>query len=230
MAVQLAEVRDLSVDIAPEEALRLLGYGGRLPRREDSKRLVEAQIALGYRLVQPQSVYAVLSARLSPGGRIAFDGARESCLGVVAERWVGLQYWALAVCTIGRALEDEVARLFAAGEYSAALALDSVGSVAVESLADRVNGLICHWSLSHGLVSTPRLSPGYGDWPLQGQKAVFDCLPAGKIGVSLNEQYTMEPRKSISFGVGIGDGLSKGVPLKRCQHCGMADCPYRGKK
>ena len=50
----------------------------------------------------------------------------------------------------------------------------------------------------------PRFSAGYGDFPLEAQKAIFALLSASKnIGVSLTESLMMIPTKSVSALIGV---------------------------
>jgi len=218
-------IEKVPLEIDPAEALRFQGRRRGRPQ-EGLHRLLERQIAHGRSLARPRAVLSVFPSRLLPGGRVRLDDGTVFSIGKAAEDWAGLRYWALAVCTIGEELEGEVSRLFGEGRYSAAVVLDGVGSAAVESLADYVNNLICREALGSGLEPTPRISPGYGDWPLEEQRVIFGLLPADRIGVSLTEKYMMRPRKSVSFGIGIGEGLAVGRG-GRCRHCNMAGCPYR---
>jgi len=87
--------------------------------------------------------------------------------------------------------------------------------------------LIQPQALSKGLGITPRISPGDGDWTLQEQRVVFALLPGDRIGVTLTEKCMMQPRKSLSFAIGIGEGFTIEKSMGRCRHCGMINCPYR---
>ena len=216
------------INIELREVLRLQGYpGGSLPQKNEVQQLVESQIDSGYKLIQPRAVFSVSPSFLLSGGRIRLEEGEEFSIGKAAYNWTGLSYWALAICTIGQALEKEVSELFSSGEYAAAVALDSVGSVAVESVADYVNSKVCQQALDEGLELTPRISPGYGNWALEEQKLIFKLLTGEKIGVTLSERHIMKPRKSISFGIGIGRGLTIERGIGRCRHCDMINCPYR---
>lgn len=73
----------------------------------------------------------------------------------------------------------------------------------------------------------PRLSPGYGKWDLAEQRVLLSLLPSERIGVSLNESSMIVPRKSISFCVGMGQGLVSGGAINPCGHYGVEDCKYR---
>ena len=57
--------------------------------------------------------------------------------------------------------------------------------------------------LARGLYPTLRYSPGYGDWALEGQTAVFAFLDGCQGEIRLSENYLMEPVKSITAIVGL---------------------------
>ena len=221
-------IDEAPVDIEPREVLRMQGIRSGLPQlKEHIQCLVQSQIARGYKLIQPQAVFHVFPARLGAEGRVELEGGSELSMGRLAKKWTGLENLALAICTIGPTLEGEVSEMFNAGDYAAAIMLDSAGSVAVESLADHVNNVICQRALSEGLALTPRVSPGYGDWAVQEQRTLFDLLPGDRIGVTLTGKSMMHPRKSISFAVGMGEGFTVGEGIGRCRRCDMVSCPYR---
>ena len=221
-------IEEAPVSIEPREVLRFQGCRAGLPQvREKIQRLVQSQIDHSYRLIQPRAVFCLFPSHLYSEGRIKVEGGKEFSIGRVARNWTGLKYLALAICTIGQALEREVSKLFSAGEYAAAVMLDSAGSAAAESLTDYVNNVVCQQALSKELTLTTRISPGYGDWALQEQRIMFALLPGDKIGVTLTEKYMMRPRKSVSFATGMREGFTIEKNVSRCRHCGMSNCPYR---
>ena len=221
-------IEEAPIDIEPREVLRLQGYRSDLTQvKENIQHLVQSQIDRGYRLIQPRAVFCTFSASLCSGGRIELEDGSEFSIGRMAKKWTGLRHLALAICTIGPDLEREVSQLFNVGDYAAAVVLDSAGSVAAESFADYVNNMICQQTLPKELSLTPRISPGYGDWVVQEQGIMFALLPGDRVGVTLTETYMMQPRKSISFAIGVGEGFSVGKGTGKCRHCNMADCPYR---
>ena len=221
-------IEEAPVSIEPREVLRFQGYrADPVQVQEGIQCLVQSQIDHSYRLIQPQAVFCIFPSCFCSEDRIKLEGGKEFSVGKVAQKWTGLKYLALAICTIGLVLEREVSRLFSVGEYAAAVMLDSAGSAAVENLTDYVNNIICQQALSKGLGVTTRISPGYGDWPLQEQRIVFALLPGDKVGVTLTEKYMMQPRKSLSFAIGIGEGFTIEKNVGRCRHCGMINCPYR---
>ena len=138
---------------------------------------------------------------------------------------------ALAVCTIGPALEEQASLASERGDSLGALVLDAIGTAAVEALADHVNHHLCEAALGEGLAPARRRSPGYGRWAVDEQRWLFDQLDAGDVGVHLTEGCMMVPRKSVSFAVildGRGaDGVLGARAGERCAGCAMPNCRYR---
>ena len=223
-------IEEAPINIEPREVLRLLGRRADPSQvKERIRDLVQGQIDRSYKLIKPRAVFRIFFVSLCSEGKIELEGGSELSIGKMVKKWTGLRHLALAICTIGPNLESEISQLFSTGDYATAVVLDSAGSVAVESLADHVNHAICQQALSEGLELTPRISPGYGGWAVQEQRDMFALLPGDGIGVTLTERYMMQPRKSISFAVGIGEGFTVGEGGGRCRHCDMVDCSYRAE-
>ena len=67
---------------------------------------------------------------------------------------------------------------------------------------------ICELKEGETLVS--RYSPGYGDWPLEAQRRLFELLDAPrKAGVSLTDSLLMVPSKSVSAIIGVKTEVSQ---------------------
>ncbi len=205
-------LRDLPFEIDDSELHRLLGYrSGGGPSREEVERSIRDMKELSWGLIAPAGAYAVF-----PAGDVAGRGPFEN-----AER-VGL-----GLSTIGGALEKKVRELFSANDFLNGLVLDTIGSVAVESVVDRLNGRICSDGEREGLTGDRRSSPGYGSWRLENQELFFELLPHRELGMELTPSYMMIPRKSVSFAVNLRKDGRKAWSSSRCARCGLADCPYR---
>ena len=82
---------------------------------------------------------------------------------------------------------------------SRAFFIDSIGSAAVESLADYLNKVICQ-----NLNTTNRFSPGYADFPLEFQRDLLARINANQtVGITVNNELFMTPMKSITAIIGI---------------------------
>jgi cobalamin-dependent methionine synthase I len=132
-----------------------------------------------------------------------------------------------AIVTIGGALEQRVAALWEARELPLAAMLDSVGSGAVESLAEYVNDLLCQHGIARGMKVTNRVSPGYGGWDVREQPLLFRLVTGDPIGVALNDACFMTPEKTITLVVGAGVDARVDHYFSQCARCWMAGCAYR---
>ena len=150
---------------------------------------------------------------------VAFEGP------LVARALAGATQIALAVTTIGPALEERVDALFKAHPVRA-LALDGAGVAGVGAVSRMVVKRIRAEAAARGLGSGMRASPGQEGWSIWQQRALFSIVPAGQIGVHLTESCLMLPRKSTSFAVGLGPEMQPGAVT--CDFCSKrARCPWR---
>ncbi|MFQ5521660.1 MAG: vitamin B12 dependent-methionine synthase activation domain-containing protein, partial [Candidatus Methylomirabilia bacterium] len=105
--------------------------------------------------------------------------------------------------------------------------LDSVGSAAVECLAEYVNDRLCQLAIAEEQKVTNRVSPGYAGWDVVEQALLFRLCPGDPVGVSLSEFGVMSPAKSISFLVGIGPEARVDHYFTQCRRCWARDCAFR---
>ncbi|MBT8398898.1 MAG: hypothetical protein KJO98_00340 [Rhodothermia bacterium] len=133
----------------------------------------------------------------------------------------------VAVCSIGGTLEARVSEA-AYSDPAFALALEQYGILAVGSLADHVAELITDCATAEGLNVSDRLSPGMIGWTLEsGQEQVFRQLDGCGDAVVLTESGYMQPRMSVSFLIGLGQGLMAGNGTG-CDNCSIRmRCSYR---
>ena len=107
------------------------------------------------------------------------------------------------------------------------LAIDGVGSAAVEALANGVCREIELEAAEKGFQTTIPLSPGMIGWGVEeGQPVIFDLMDPSKVGVELSPYYIMAPRKSLSMIIGVGPGINSGERV--CDYCAMREtCRYQ---
>jgi hypothetical protein len=218
---------ELPLAIDPDEVLRFQGYkkGIDVPSA-DVRALFDDALAAGDRLMTPRAVARWLPVERRAADVLEVDGV-ELTIPAIGARWGAVEHVAVAVCTIGEALEGRVAELWEARELPLASMLDSVGSGAVESLAEYVNDLLCQQGLAAGLKVTNRISPGYADWDVAEQQRLFQLCASTPVGVTLNAASVMTPGKSISLLVGAGVSARVDHYFSQCARCWMRDCAYR---
>jgi hypothetical protein len=180
--------------------------------------------ALG--LITPAALYAILPVQEFEHQQVVLDGGANFSGPLVARALAGATELAVAVCTIGSALEERMSALFAAGDALQALALEGAGIAAIKQVAMMLGVQICDSATARGLSVGMRASPGQEGWPIQQQRVLFDLIPAEKIGVRLTSSCLMLPRKSVSFVIGLGPEMrADAVP---CDFCSKRErCQWR---
>jgi cobalamin-dependent methionine synthase I len=136
------------------------------------------------------------------------------------------QQVAVAVCTIGPALEERVSTVMRQ-DAAYALALDGFGSVATEALSVTLCTQLENEAAQAGQCTSVPLSPGMIGWPVDvGQPQIFSLLDTDAIGVMLTETAQMLPRKSASLVLGFAPTpFEAGHP---CDFCALREtCRYR---
>jgi hypothetical protein len=114
----------------------------------------------------------------------------------------------LGLCSVGGALESRVAEIFA-DEPAQAVVLDEIGNAWVAGLARQLHREIRATAAAAGLRAGPGFRPGIGHWPVELQPRIFRLLEAEQHGIRLTGGLMMEPRKSVSMIVPIGQRLAR---------------------
>jgi hypothetical protein len=220
-------LRDLPLAIDPAEVLRFQGYKRGIDVPDAPvQALFDEALALGRALMEPRAALRWTAVTGQTDGAISGGGVTLTIPGVRAH-WGPVERMCAAVCTIGEALERRVAELWEARELPLAVMLDSVGSGAVESLAEYVNDVLCQGAVAEGVRVTNRISPGYAGWDVAEQRLLFQLCPGAPVGVVLNEACVMTPGKSISLLAGAGRQARVDHYFSQCARCWMAACAYR---
>ncbi len=235
-------IKDLKINIDIAEVLRYQGY--KMNKKSEISReilsIVEEEISYGYKLITPQGIYRLLEIsqfisteeiELSEGYILKFSPKITKLLKFAHHLLVG-------VVTIGDLLEKEVSLHLFHKDFPHALALDAVGTVAVEDLSRKIRKSANEEVKKYGLETGRHFSPGYDDWDITQQRIIFELIPTDRIGVSLTEGYMMFPRKSLSWLMGVGKSTKKELINSfsdekydhNCVRCKWKSCQFRIKK
>lgn len=194
-------IKNIPIKIEKTKVLKSLGYYRKKKSILSSSidALIEGEMKKAKGLIKGKGIYIILPVESKSKSEIALKNI--SLKGKAITRAMKkTKEIALFVDTIGPALEAEVNRLYQKDEYTKATILDTIGSVAADEGAEYLNSTIVKKAKKK---STPRFSPGYGDWDLSIQKRLLEVIQASKIGVTCNEAFFMIPRKSVSAVVGL---------------------------
>jgi len=129
---------------------------------------------------------------------------------------------ALFVCTAGENLGLRSRRAMKEGDLLEGYIYDVIGSEAVEAATDIMQAV-----METEFRITNRFSPGYCGWNVVEQHKLFSLLPDNYCGIKLTESALMDPVKSVSGIIGIGENVKR-LPYT-CSFCDMKDCLYRKK-
>lgn len=217
----------IALRVDRDEVLRFQGYKKGVDVASDEVvGLFDEALALGERLMVPRLVYRAAAVTRQSKDLIEAGGQRLR-IPAIDRLWGPVEHVGAGICTVGDAIETRVRALFDAREFPLAVMLDSVGSAAVESLAEFANDVLCQHGLEAGLRVTNRISPGYGGWDTAEQRLLWRLCPGAPIGVAINDACFMTPAKSITFLVGIGARARVDHYFSQCRRCWMRDCAYR---
>jgi hypothetical protein len=168
--------------------------------------------------------------RIEPGFTLAqdhfvVDAVRFDCGAAVSGQLAGSVGIICFACTLGARFDLRLHTLFTEKDPLHAMFFDSVGSVAVDAVADRIEQRIIREEKKRNFACSARLSPGYCEWNVGEQHRFFALFPNNFLGISLSESAMMTPVKSISGVIGIGPDVKR--LHSGCLLCTQRDCQLR---
>ena len=199
-----------------DEALRYLGGGEGVPStlRAQAQRVADRLTAA----VQPRYTYRVFPLVHGEEG-IALEGAGLLLPGRSAKKMLAQCDRAVLLgCTLGAGF-DAVLRAEQVRDMAAAVLLDACGSAWVEAGCDAAEQEIR--ARFPGLYLTDRFSPGYGDLPLDLQRALCAALDSvRRLGVHVGESLLLNPVKTVTAIIGLSDRPQM-ARIRGCEFCAM---------
>jgi hypothetical protein len=133
----------------------------------------------------------------------------------------------LFICTAGREVGERSSTSMKEGDLLRGYVYDVIGSEVAESATDKMQEALRAEAESSGMKITNRFSPGYCGWDVAEQHKLFSFFPDNYCGITLTESALMNPVKSVSGIIGIGQKV-KYEPY-RCHKCNDRNCIYRRK-
>lgn len=132
---------------------------------------------------------------------------------------------ALFLCTAGREIGSKSRKEMREGDLLKGYLYDVVGSGIVEAAADLMQESLEASVADEKRRITNRYSPGYCGWDVAEQHKLFRLIPYNFCGIRLTPSALMDPVKSVSGFIGIGEKVKR-LPYT-CNLCDMKDCIYR---
>lgn len=176
-----------------------LRYAG-MPKCTDEQLITIAKDAVSSceEKMKPVVVYRIFKITAIENDSVILDNGTCLTGSLVSKYLSSCVQVCIMVGTVGLAVD----RMISACSHKSGvegLFADAAGSAAIEAVMDD----ICH-HISKKYRCKPRISPGYGDFPLTNQSVIFSMLDATKnIGTCLNDSLLISPSKSVSALVGL---------------------------
>jgi hypothetical protein len=132
---------------------------------------------------------------------------------------------AVFLCTAGEEIGIRSRKAMQERDFLKGYIYDVVGSEIVEAAADLMQADLEKSMLQSDKKITNRYSPGYCGWDVAEQHKLFGFMPENYCGIKLTPSALMDPVKSVSGFIGIGENV-KNNPYT-CRMCNQTDCVYR---
>jgi hypothetical protein len=211
--------------VTTEQVYCGIGYA---PDSEPAPRvasLINDHLDEAQQLVKPSYSHLIRQVELVYGASVILEDGTVFHSQILARTLEKAEEVIVFALTIGGELEDEAARLAREGLILQATTLETIGSLYTEQLASWVEMRIGDLAHAWGRTASWRFSPGYCDWDVSQQRAVFSMLGEDCAGIHLTDSCLMIPRKSMSGIIGIGD--SDINDYNPCATCDKHDCVGR---
>lgn len=132
---------------------------------------------------------------------------------------------AVFLCTAGEEIGIRSRKAMKEGDLLTGYIYDVIGSEVVEAAADLMQNSLREEMSAEGRKITNRYSPGYCGWDVAEQHKLFQLIPGNFCGIKLNASALMDPEKSVSGFIGVGERVR--YNQYTCGLCEMKDCIYR---
>jgi hypothetical protein len=178
-------------------------------------------------LTEIRAIYAIEDQiKLDPShgslsaGRKLFQIGKTLC-----KELRGVEKILFFVCTAGKSISEKSSSLLKGEDPARGYIYDQVGSFIADGAAEKMQCIVRDEMMLHGEKITNRYSPGYCQWDVADQHLLFSIFPDAPCGVKLTQSALMQPIKSVSGLIGIGENVSyRNYP---CELCQMKDCFYK---
>jgi len=208
---------ELSVDC--EMVLRAMGADPVAIRRRQPRfvELVEKVVAKQREHWQPRVAVREILVREEAWDCLLLEDGIALRGETLCRRLAGSERVAAVVATVGSEFEKSAEST----DLTRRMILDGVGTCAITSLTKSILDGIRITARRTGRAATQAIYPGMKGWDVaHGQEQIFALVDGAAAGVSLNESFMMEPRKSVSFLIGIGVHVNE--THSSCEDCGAA--------
>lgn len=212
----------LDVAISPDE------LGKKIQAGKKKQQFVDAAALLLEKLEKcwnPAIVYRWLPACMDESNPKTCTVKSESgtssfYLGHSSTFFKNARYALFACYTAGDAIEKEAQAASEKQQFLDSYLLDIINLLVLEKTGNIITSLAEQQAKVRNWGVSPFLSPGsVHGWELEEQHKIAQLLPLNKIGVAIRPDAVLEPFKSLTCLIGIGQGFSAKKVGTTCQVC-----------
>jgi len=221
-------LQDIEFSITADQILQAQGANPALIRKRKPNLVLTAEraLAIGLPLLKPLVLYRELELEKVRHETLILSEGYTLKSQLLTQHLAYAKIIVVILCSIGEKMEKEIASLYDSDPVLG-LALDGVGSAAVEALANATCKFFEARAQESKWQASIPLSPGMTSWPVgEGQPEIFHILDPSSIDVRLTSSYLMLPRKSLTMVLGFGPQLM--ISGTTCSYCAMQEtCKYQ---
>ncbi len=193
----MKKIRGFKIKLRKREILRSLKYTSQVDKIDQKiENIIQNQIETTYRLIYPSAVYETYRKKSNTFGELK----DKITLGSKKVKNIIKDCFAVTVmaATVGKRIDVEIDNL-KKNNLTKAFVLDAAASEAAEQSVNFITRIIRREAKQKECYLSNRISPGYGDWPLESSRELLNMLPVEKIEIKIGKKNnTMNPRKSVT--------------------------------
>lgn len=215
------------IETENREILRYLGYSNRTapdPRVLSDIEKCKAELL---EAVSPKCVTRIFDPVFDESRSIVeIGGMRVESRGFY-RHMQGCRQAVLFAATLGIGADRLISRS-QVYSMSKAVVFQAAAAAMIEAYCDSICAKISQEAALRGLYAKTRFSPGYGDFPIQHQRAFCELLNTSQsIGLTLTDSCMMIPSKSVTAVVGLCESCTPETAAAKCKTCTLTHCVYK---
>jgi hypothetical protein len=138
----------------------------------------------------------------------------------------------LVAVSAGPEIEREAHRAWLEERPDEYFFLEMFGSAVVEHLTTMTGARLCGWADGEAMAVLPHYSPGYPEWDIADQQALFSLIGPGSMPGALDvmESGMLRPKKSLLAVFGVTrhtERVRRLSELVPCENCSFDNCQFR---
>ena len=207
-----------------KEGARYLGYGNNTPDDNVMNIIKQCEDEI-IKTARPRYTYKVFDVTIVDEG-VNVEGTSLLLKGnSIKEHLLGCNKAVLLCATLSSEI-DRLIRVTEIRDMAKAVIMDAFAGVAIEQICEKIE--IKVKNKFQDKFFTYRFGLGYGDLPIEHETEFLGILDTQKlIGVTVNDNFIMSPRKTVACIIGISDNEINSKK-KGCISCNMRErCQYR---